>query len=217
MLKHLYPALAATFIFAFLTGLVFPLTITAIASLCFPYQAHGSLIARSIAGSSAAKTIIGSELLGQTFKEPKYFHPRPSAAGDGYSAIASGGTNLGPTSAKLINGNNDFSGIRQLVKAYREENQLAADDLVPVDAVTRSGSGLDSDISPANAAMQMSRVAAARHVDVATIKDVLSTNTQTKLLGFIGEHRVNVLKLNLALDKMSEENQSKQKESLVHK
>ena len=150
MLKHLYPAIAFTLVFALLTGIVFPLTITGLAALLFPWQAKGSFV------SGANNQIVGSALIAQEFKSPRYFHSRPSAAGAGYNPTASGGTNLGPTSDKLINGTKDhsFIGIKELVGIYRQENGLAATDPVPVDAVTRSGSGLDADISLQNAQLQ---------------------------------------------------------------
>ncbi|MBU6451606.1 MAG: K(+)-transporting ATPase subunit C [Cyanobacteria bacterium REEB67] len=215
MFKHIYPAVAATLLFALLTGIVFPLTITAIASVCFPFQAHGSLITSS--GANADSKVIGSALIGQSFSSPRYFHGRPSAAGSGYNAVLSGGTNLGPTSDKLINGSKDFSGIKTLARLYRQENNLSETTLLPVDAVTRSGSGLDSDISPENAQLQAARVATARKINPATIDALLAAKTEQKLLGFLGERRINVLKLNLALDKISSENSEKEKATLVHK
>jgi potassium-transporting ATPase KdpC subunit len=196
MLRHLYPATAATLLFAFLTGIVFPLVITAMGLLFFPSQARGSFV------TGGNGQIVGSRLIAQEFKSPRYFHPRPSAAGSGYSAIASGGTNLGPTSDKLINGTKDhsFIGINELTGSYRLENGLGADAEVPVDAVTRSGSGLDADISIQNAQLQGARVAKERHLSPEAINDLIEKNCQHGLLGFIGEPRVNVLILNLAVD-----------------
>jgi potassium-transporting ATPase KdpC subunit len=213
MFKHLYPAVAATLLFALLTGIVFPLTITAIASLCFPFQAHGSLLTRS--GGNGE--VIGSALIGQAFSSPRYFHGRPSAAGTGYNGVLSGGTNLGPTSDKLINGGKDFSGIRELARLYRQENNLSATTLLPVDAVTRSGSGLDSDISVENAHLQAGRVAAARKLDLAAVENVVAKKTEQKLFGFLGERRVNVLKLNLALDRAVSDHSDRENTTLVHK
>ena len=198
MLKHLYPAIAFTLVFALLTGIVFPLTITGLAALLFPWQAKGSFV------SGANNQIVGSALIAQEFKSPRYFHSRPAAAGAGYNPTASGGTNLGPTSDKLINGTKDhsFIGIKELVGIYRQENGLAATDPVPVDAVTRSGSGLDADISLQNAQLQAGRVAKARQISDETIKDLIEKKREHRLLGFIGEPRVNVLVLNLALDQV---------------
>jgi K+-transporting ATPase ATPase C chain len=196
VLRHLYPATVATLFFALLTGIVFPLAITGLASILFAGQAKGSFV------KGDKGQIVGSTLIAQEFKSPRYFHSRPSSAGSGYSAIASGGTNLGPTSDKLINGTKDhsFVGIKELASIYRQENNLAPDALVPVDAVTRSGSGLDADISIQNAQLQGARVSKIRHLSDETIKDLIAKNRQHGLLGFIGEPRVNVLVLNLALD-----------------
>jgi potassium-transporting ATPase KdpC subunit len=205
VLRHSLIALRATLVFAVITGILFPLIITAIAQVLFPHQANGSLIV------DGAGKILGSSLIGQKFVLPRYFHPRPSAAGSGYAGEASSGTNLGPTSAKLILGQKDdpttkdvdesFAGIKQLAEAYRAENGLPPDYLVPVDAVTRSGSGLDPDISPTNALSQAKRVAQARRVPLATVITLIQKHTQTRQIGFLGEPTVNVLKLNIDLDK----------------
>src|SRR5258708_7541003 len=140
MLKQLMPALRATIVLAVMTGLFFPVLVTALAQVLFPEQANGSLIRNKIG------LVIGSRLIGQQFSRPQYFHPRPSAAGAGYAGEASGGTNLGPTSAKLVFGLNDdpatrevdesFAGVKQLVAAYRKDNFLSPEQMVPVDAVT---------------------------------------------------------------------------------
>ncbi len=198
MLKHLYPAIAFTLVFAILTGIVFPLVITGLSSLLFPWQARGSFV------SGANNQIVGSTLIAQEFKSPRYFHSRPSAAGAGYNATASGGTNLGPTSDKLINGTKDhsFIGIKELTSIYRQENGLAANAKVPVDAVTRSGSGLDADISIQNALLQAPRIARTRAISAESVNKLIQKQTEPGLLGFIGEPRVNVLMLNLALDKL---------------
>ncbi len=196
MFKQMMPALRATLVLAFLTGLVFPAVVTLCAQLLFPDQANGSLI-RNQSGQ-----VIGSRLIGQMFVKPEYFHGRPSAAGQGYAGEASGGTNLGPTSSKLILGSKDFVGIKQLAESYRSENLLGATDKVPVDAVTRSGSGLDPDISPANAMLQARRVSAARHLMLEQVIALVQQHIEGRQLGFIGEPRVNVLLLNLALDKI---------------
>lgn len=195
------------------TGLVFPYTLYAIGKL-MPHQANGSLV------TNAKGEVIGSELIAQPFSKPEYFHPRPSGTGDlGYGTFdkdhpytGSSGTNLGPTSDKLINGIHkklpdgkddpgNFDGVVDLVKAYRAENKLAADAQVPADAVTRSGSGIDPDISPENAYLQAARVAEARKMSVDSVKKLIDENTQSRFIGIFGDPTVNVLKLNMALDK----------------
>jgi len=155
--------------------------------------------------------VIGSELIGQNFTKPEYFHPRPSAAGNGYDGANSSGTNLGPTSDKLIHGLEDdpatkdvdetYLGFNDLAKAYREENGLPEDTALPADAATRSGSGLDPDISIGNAELQVERVARSRHWSAERVRQVLAQNQHERLLGIFGEPRVNVLQLNLALDR----------------
>jgi K+-transporting ATPase ATPase C chain len=205
-MKHLRPAIVLTGFFVALTGLAFPGVIWAIGQAAFPSQANGSLI-RDTHGN-----VVGSALLGQSFNKPEYFHPRPSAAGAGYDAANSSGTNLGPTSDKLINGSKDdpatkdvdetYRGFRDLAKAYREENGLAPDTMIPADAATRSGSGLDPDISAANAELQVARVAKARNLPEARVRELVSEHVDGRLLGFLGEPRVNVLRLNLALDEV---------------
>ena len=203
-MKQLRPALALTVFFVVLTGLAFPGVVWAIGRLAFPTQAGGSLL------RDASGRVVGSALLGQAFTRPEYFHPRPSAAGSGYDAANSSGTNLGPTSDKLVHGIKDdpatkdvdetFLGFGDLARSYREENGLDADVLVPADAATRSASGLDPDISPANALLQVARVARARAVDPARVADLVATHTTGRTFGVLGEPRVNVLALNLALD-----------------
>jgi K+-transporting ATPase ATPase C chain len=206
MLKQLKPAIISVLVFTVLCGLVFPFVITGIAQVIFPHQANGSLIEKD-------GKVIGSELIGQAFSRPGYFHPRPSAAGAGYDAANSSGTNLGPTSAKLINGIHNklpdgsddpgnFSGIADLAAAYREENGMAKDALVPADAVTRSASGLDPHISPANAELQSARVAKERHVPTEVVRHLVELHTEGLTFGLLGEPRVNVLLLNLALDSL---------------
>jgi potassium-transporting ATPase KdpC subunit len=203
-MKQLRPALFLTLFFVVVTGLAFPALVWAIGRVAFPSQASGSLV------RDAHGNVIGSLLLGQAFTKPEYFHPRPSAAGAGYDAANSSGTNLGPTSDKLVNGIKDdpatqeldetYLGFADLAKAYREENGLAADAVVPADAATRSASGLDPDISPANAELQIERVAKARGLGSNRVRQIVSNNTAGRWLGIIGEPRVNVLKLNMALD-----------------
>ncbi len=204
MLRQLRPALASVLAMTILFGLVFPAVITLMAQGLFPRQANGSLIVRG-------GRVVGSALLAQGFTGAGYFHPRPSAAGSGYDATSSGGTNLGPTSSKLVNGIHrklpsgqddpgNFDGIGDLARAYRTENGLASDALVPADAVTRSASGLDPDISPANAALQAARVARARGLTVEAVQRLVVAHVTPRTLGLLGEPRVNVLQLNLALD-----------------
>lgn len=203
MLKELIPAFRMTFVLALLTGLVFPLLITAVSQAIFPEKANGSLV-RNNKGD-----VVGSALLAQKFEAPKYFHPRPSAAGSGYAGEASGGTNLGPTSAKLIMGIADdpntkadesFAGIKQLAESYRKENELDPNAAVPVDAVTRSASGLDPDISEANAMMQVPRVARARNLNADEVKAMIRKYRTDRDLQILGEPRLNVLTINMALD-----------------
>ena len=203
-------SLVATLVFIVLCCVLYPVTVYGIGQALFRHQANGSLI-DAHDRSSAPGDAIGSSLLGQTFTTGAYFHPRPSAAGAGYDASSSSGTNLGPLSDKLLNGVPDdpktkdvdesFAGVKQLVAAYRAENHLAPDVLVPADAVTRSASGLDPDITPANAILQVARVAAARHLDVARVRALVERGIGGRDLGLFGEPRANVLELNLALDR----------------
>jgi K+-transporting ATPase ATPase C chain len=204
MRRQLFPALMMMIVLTIVTGLVFPLVVTGISQVAFNDKANGSLV------ENADGDVVGSGLIGQTFTEPEYFHPRPSAAGDGYDPTISSGSNLGPTNPKLLLGVKDdpatkdvdegFDGIEQRAAAYREENGLADDAEVPVDAVTASASGLDPAISVANARLQAARVADERNVDVDVILDLVDQHTDGRVLGFLGEKAVNVLRLNLALD-----------------
>lgn len=199
-MKYLRPAIVLTLFFVVVTGFVFPLVVTGIAQAAFPKQANGSLIRASDG------TVVGSELIGQSFAKPEYFHPRPSAAGNGYDGANSSGTNLGPTSDKLINGvhdpknpSNDFDGVKDLAAAYRKENGLSPDTVVPVDAVTRSASGLDPHIGVRNAELQAPRVAKARGLSLDEVRQRIRECTDPAFAGIFGEPAVNVLKLNLAL------------------
>lgn len=169
---------------------VYPVLVFGLSQTLFPHQANGSLISDDRGGWR------GSRLLGQPFSSDKYFHPRPSAAGTGYDPTASGGSNLGPTSKKL----HDL--IAQNVRSYRSVNKLPRDVPVPADAVTASASGLDPHISPENAALQAVRVAKARGLDLETVLQLIHENTDQPDLGFLGEPGVNVLGLNVALDRL---------------
>lgn len=185
MLSHLRPALVSMGLFTALLGVAYPLAVTGVAQAAFPAQAGGSLV-REEAGK-----IVGSALIGQVFAKPEYFHGRPSAAGNGYDASASSGSNMGPLNDKLI--------AREKTDAasLRAENPGMA---IPADAVTSSASGLDPDISPANARFQAPRIAKARGVPEKAVLATIDQNVDQPLLGFIGQPRVNVLALNRALD-----------------
>lgn len=239
MLKELGPGLRLTIVFTVLTGLLYPAVMTGLSEVIFPRQSTGSLI--TVNGK-----VVGSSLIGQSFAKPEYFHPRPSAAGSGYDPTASGGTNLGPTSAKLLRGTTkmddkknevvDFDGIDDRIVHYCVDNQIPyesstpldqfkdshgdLDDVklikafnddkapllftpktpIPQDAVTASASGLDPHISPANAETQAARVAKARGVSADQVKQLIPQFTDRPDWGFLGEPRVNVLLLNVALD-----------------
>ena len=191
MLKHqLRPAIVLTLLFCVITGLVYPGVVTALAQLLFPHQANGSLI-------SASAHVVGSELIGQPFARPEYFHPRPSAAGSGYDGTASGGTNKGPTDAKLAD-----TLIAQAVDSAVKLDG-ATKGRIPSDVVTSSGSGLDPHISPASALLQVARVARARRLDDSVVRALVERHVEGRQFGFFGEPRVNVLVLNLALDSLT--------------
>jgi K+-transporting ATPase ATPase C chain len=190
-LLELKTSLLLTLVFAVLLCGVYPLAVWAGAQALFPDQANGSLI------TDATGAVRGSRLLAQNFSSDKYFQPRPSAAGTGYDATSSSGTNLGPTSQKLSDN------IKAAVAAYRTANGLAADAPVPADAVTSSGSGLDPHISVANTQLQAARVAKARGLLPAQIQTLVTQNTRGRDWGVFGEPTVNVLELNLALDQLA--------------
>jgi K+-transporting ATPase ATPase C chain len=240
MLKELKPGFMMMLVMTVLTGLVYPAVITGIAQVVFRDQANGSLIVSN-------GQVVGSRLIGQNFTKPEYFHPRPSAAGSGYDPTASSGSNLGPTSAKLINGTTkiddkkhevvDFDGIEDRIVHYCVDNDIPFDSStpldafkdaqgnlddvklikafnddkaplvftpktpIPADAVTASSSGLDPHISPSNADAQAPRVAKARGIPLDQMRGAIGQHTEGRDLGFLGEPRVNVLELNLALDK----------------
>jgi K+-transporting ATPase ATPase C chain len=186
MLSELKPAILITIVFTILTGLLYPLAVTGAAQVLFHKQANGSLIEKN-------GHVIGSDLIGQNFTKPEYFHPRPSAAGSGYDAANSSGSNLGPTNPALADR------LMKDAAQFRKDNPDYAGP-IPADAITASASGLDPDITPANAMAQASRVAKARNVPVDRVESLIAANTSSRDLGFLGEPRVNVLRLNLALD-----------------
>jgi potassium-transporting ATPase KdpC subunit len=173
-----------TVVFTVLTGGLYPAAVTGVCAVLFPHQAHGSLLTRG-------SVVVGSALIGQAFARPEYFHPRPSAAS--YDASASTGSNFGPTNQKLLDR------VKASVAQYRQENPDYTGP-VPADAVTASASGLDPEISPANADVQVSRVAHSRNLRPDAVRAVIAEIGEDRWLAFIGEPRVNVLKLNLALD-----------------
>jgi K+-transporting ATPase ATPase C chain len=242
MWKELSPGFRMMVVMTVLTGFVYPAVVTGVAQVVFRDQANGSLIVSN-------GQVIGSRLVGQNFAKPEYFHPRPSSAGSGYDPTATAGSNLGPTSAKFINGTTkiddkknevvDFDGIKDRIVHYCVDNDISYDSStpleafkdaqgnlddvklikafnddksplvftpkapIPADAVTASASGLDPDISPGNAQAQATRVAKARGTSVEQVQDLIVQYTEGRALGFIGEPRVNVLQLNLALEQKS--------------
>jgi K+-transporting ATPase ATPase C chain len=189
-LKELWTAIVATVVLCVVVSGVYPVLIWGVGQVLFPHQANGSLIANN-------GQIVGSELLAQGFSGTKYFHPRPSDAGTGYDSTSSGGSNLGPTSQKLMDG------IKANVIQYRQENGLSAEAVVPADAVTASGSGLDSHISLQNARLQVARVAKERGLTEEAVRGEVTKATDNALLGIGGDPGVNVLKANLALDALA--------------
>jgi potassium-transporting ATPase KdpC subunit len=186
-LKELWTSVVATVVLCVVVSGIYPVLIWGVGQVLFPHQANGSLVENN-------GQIVGSELLAQGFSGAKYFHPRPSDAGTGYDPTNSGGSNLGPTSQKLMDG------IKANVAQYRQENALSADALVPVDAVTASGSGLDPHISLQNAKIQIARVAKERGLTDDAVQAEVTRATDNALFGIGGEPGVNVLKVNLALD-----------------
>jgi K+-transporting ATPase ATPase C chain len=185
--NQIYPAIAITVVLTVLLGIVYPLAVTGLAQVLFKEKANGSLIEKG-------GQVIGSRLIGQPFSGPGYFHSRPSAAGSGYDAGASSGTNLGPTSQKLLETN-----VKTAADALRQENPDAA---IPVDLVTASASGLDPHITPAAAEFQVPRIARERNMTAEEVRTLVREHTEGRTFGLLGEPRVNVLELNLALDEV---------------
>lgn len=248
---HLRMSIVATLVLAVIVSVVYPAVVWGLAQALFPHKSNGSLIGKDGDPVSDEKDAVGSALIGQSFSDAKYFHPRPSSAGNGYDPTASGGSNLGPISAKLFNGTTkkddkgkevvDFDGIRDRIVHYCDENGLPyessaplnsfkdpsgnLDDVklikafnddtsplafhpkveIPADAVTGSASGLDPHISPTNALLQAQRVADARKISVDKVKDLIRQYTEKRGLSVFGEPGVNVLRLNLALDRVAPE------------
>ena len=189
LLRQLAPAAIVLLLFTIVCGVVYPLAVTAIGQTAMRHQANGSIVTND-------GVAIGSTLVGQGFTEPRYFHPRPSAAGTGYDAMSSSGSNLGPNNPDLL------KAVGERVSAYRLENNLNEQVMVPVDAVTASGSGLDPHISIANARLQAARVADARGVSLSAVNDAITAHTERQPLGMLGDSGVNVLAVNLALDRL---------------
>ena len=187
MKQILIPAVLLTIVLTVLTGLIYPLVMTGLSQVLFPHQANGSLI--TVNGK-----IVGSALIGQKFTKPEYFHGRPSGAGDGYDAANSGSTNLGPTNQALVNR------VRDDIKKFRQENPTYTGP-IPADMLTMSASGLDPHISPASAFAQVDRVAKARGLTADAVRKVVEGHVEGRQFGIFGEPRVNVLALNLDLDK----------------
>jgi K+-transporting ATPase ATPase C chain len=188
MLRNQFrPAIVVTILLIVITGIIYPGIVTALAQAVFPRQANGSIV-------ESHGLAVGSALIGQSFSQPYYFHPRPSAAGSGYVGDSSSGTNKGPTDRKLAD-----TLVAQAVDSA-VKNDAAVKGHIPSDMVTSSASGLDPDISPANAALQAARVARARHLEVSKVQALVAMHTEKRQFGFFGEPRVNVLTLNIALD-----------------
>ena len=189
-MRTLITAIAMTIALTLLTGIVYPLLVWGVAQVLFPWQANGRLVVRN-------GHVVGSEIIGQNFAAARYFHPRPSAAGDkGYDASNSSGSNLGPTNRKLV------ETTRAALHKVLEENPGISPAQVPVDMVTASGSGLDPEISPAAAELQVPRIAKARGLSEPAVRDVVRDNRRPRLAGFFGEPGINVLDLNLTLDRL---------------
>jgi K+-transporting ATPase ATPase C chain len=194
--KQMAPAFRMMVLFTVLTGLIYPAAVTGLCQLLFHREANGSLV--KVNGQ-----VVGSALIGQNFAKPEYFHPRPSAAGNqGYDSMASGGSNYGPTNQKLV------ERVKASVQQFRQENPDYTGP-IPADLLTASGSGLDPHLSPASAEAQAARVAKARGISLERVRQLIIANTENRDWGFLGEPRVNVLALNLALDHQSQKKQAR--------
>ena len=187
---RLWTAIKMTLVLTVLTGIIYPALITVVSGEIFPYQAQGSLITRD-------GHVVGSALIGQNFNAPGYFHPRPSAAGNGYDPTSSGGSNLGPTNKTLIDT------VHQRLKAVLEQNPGTSAGDVPISQVTASGSGLDPEITIAGAQLQAARIAKARGMTNPAVLDLINAHIRHRWAGVVGEPGVNVLELNLALDRLN--------------
>jgi K+-transporting ATPase ATPase C chain len=185
-IHHIGPAVMYTIVSVILLGIIYPLAMTGISELVFPSQASGSIVYRN-------GTAVGSDIVGQLWTEPQYFHGRPSAAGSGYDPTSTGGTNIGPTSKKLIDA------TAATIKALKKDNP-DAEGPIPMDLVTSSASGIDPDISPEAAYYQAPRIAKARHVNLNAVRVIIASHIVPRTLGFLGEPRVNVMQLNLDMD-----------------
>ena len=190
-MRQLRPALLSLLVLTVITGIAYPLVVLGVGQALFNDEANGSLI-------EVDGTVIGSELIGQGFAAPRYFHPRPSAAGTGYDGAGSSGSNLGPTNPDYL------AMVEERAVAYREENGLPAEAAVPADAVTASASGLDPQITLANAQLQAARVAEERDMTVEAVMDLVHAHVDDRPLGVLGDPGVNVLRSNLALDQVSD-------------
>lgn len=192
-MRTLITAAAMTLVLTLLVGIIYPIAVCIVAQVVFPWQANGSLIVRD-------GRVVGSKLISQNFNQGRYFHPRPSDAGDkGYDATSSSGSNLGPTNRKLVDA------TKETLHKVLEENPGASAQQVPVDMVTASGSGLDPEISPADAELQVPRVAKARGLSTEVVESLVRDHTRARSAGLLGEPGVNVLELNLALDSLGQQ------------
>jgi K+-transporting ATPase ATPase C chain len=190
MVKNLLKSFLLLIIFIVILGLLYPLLVTGISKIIFSSKSAGSLV-------YSGDNIIGSELIGQNFTGDKYFHPRPSAAGkNGYDPLSSGGSNLAPTNEEFI------STVKERLESFKKENNLPDNAIIPADIVTASGSGLDPDISVDSAMLQVERISITRGIPASEVKDLILRYTENRLLGFLEEPKVNVLKLNLLLDNL---------------
>lgn len=191
LIAQIRNSIIAMILFTVILGGIYPLVVTSLGKVLFKQQVAGSLV------TNAQGEVVGSALIGQNFQDPKYFMGRPSAASPAYNALASGGSNLSPTNPALI------TSLKARIAAIQKANPDQAEQLIPVDLVTASASGLDPDISPASAYYQAPRIANARHLSLAEVNELITQNITPRQMGVLGEPRISVLKLNLALDALS--------------